>query len=228
MLKFIVPLAICSMLSPIVCKGGDARESITISQSNNAMGNENLLSFKDGTMSSRKRDEWIETIDHFLSTIRTLSSSFVQITTHKSGHLVEQRTGVLRWLRPSHIHFVYDGKPNLEVLSDGENLRQKDEDGESLSIAIDSTPARLLLQTTVNLRRDALILDAVETPTHVTIILANKDDPHGPNLILGFRKHPFCLLQWTTVEDSGRVTDVILNEPKLNVSMTKRSFKFNS
>lgn len=223
MLKFIVCVTLTSMIGIALSEG---REAASSSISVDAKPIESIVSFKDGTMSPQQRDEWIEKIDHFLSTIRTLSSSFVQVTTHKSGHVMEQRTGVLRWLRPSHIHFVYEGKPALQVLSDGENLRQKDDDGESMSVAIDSTPARLLLQTTVNLRRDALILDVVETPTHITIILANKDDPNGPNLILGFRKNPFCLLQWTTVEDSGRVTDIILNEPKLNISMTKQSFRF--
>ena len=184
-----------------------------------------VLSFKEGTLSKKKRDEWIEEINHFLTRVNTLSAQFVQITTHKNGSILDQRTGSLKWLRPAHIHFVYEGVPPLEVLSDGENIRQKDEDGESMSMAIDATPARLLLKKTVDLKNEAVILDVIETPTHVTVILASEDDMNGPSLMLGFRRFPFCLMQWTTVEEK-RMTDLILHEPELNVTMKKDAFRF--
>lgn len=172
------------------------------------------------------QDHWINEAQHFLNGIKTLSAQFVQVTTHQNGQ-TESRDGYLKWLRPAHIKFNYSGKPLLQVVSDGESFRQKDEDGSSMPIAIENTPAGLILSKIIDFRRDAVIKRVMEKDPFVMITLASKEDPEGATLTLIFKKSPFSLAQWTTVDTTGRIIDVILLDPRMNISMGKNEFKLD-
>ncbi len=160
---------------------------------------------------------------NFLSNIKTLKGKFIQVTTSPNG-MTESRTGSLKWLRPGYVRFDYEGQPLLQVASDGESFRQKDEDGVSLPIAIESTPAGLILKNTVDFKRDAVIKHVVQKDGFALITLATKEDPEGATLTLIFKVTPFHLAQWTTIDTAGFITDVILMDIQLNTPMKKSEF----
>ncbi|MBX9977350.1 MAG: outer membrane lipoprotein carrier protein LolA, partial [Alphaproteobacteria bacterium] len=125
---------------------------------------------------------WLEKAQDFLNGINTLKAKFVQVTSHPNG-VMDSRTGMLKWMRPGYIRFDYDGLPFLQVAADGESFRQKDQDGISMSVSIDSTPAGLILKNNLNFRKDAVVKQVLDKDAFVLITLTSKDDPEGAALI---------------------------------------------
>lgn len=175
-------------------------------------------------LSRADQDAWIEKAQNFLNGIQTMQARFIQVTYHPNNQ-VESRTGYLKWLLPSHIRFTYEGEPMLDVASDGVAFRQKDEDGVSAAIDIDSTPAGLILKRGVSFRRDAVVKNIITHEGEVAFILASPDDPNGATLTLVFKQNPCMLIKWSTREPSGRVIQVELIDPKMNVPLSKHEFK---
>lgn len=170
---------------------------------------------------------WLEKAQDFMNGIDTLQAKFVQVTSHPNG-VIDSRTGMLKWMRPGYIRFDYDGLPFLQVAADGESFRQKDEDGTGLSVAIDNTPAGLILKNNLNFRRDAIVKHVIDKDAFVLVTLASKDDPEGATLTLVFKKEvPFSLVQWTTVDTTGRVIDVVLMDVQAGIPMKKSEFLLN-
>ncbi len=172
------------------------------------------------------QDEWLRKAENFLSGIKTLKAPFIQVTAHTNG-VIESRNGLLKWLRPGCVMFNYNDKPFLQVIADGEFFVQKDDDGTSSPIAIENTPAGLILKEKVDLKKDAVIHYITEKDAFIIISVANKDDPGSARLILVFKKSPFSLTQWTIIDTTGRITDVVLLNPEMNLPMQKSEFKID-
>ena len=177
----------------------------------------------DATLSKGEQDQWIEKAQNFLNGIKTMRARFIQVTYHPQGG-VESRTGSLKWLLPAHIRFTYDGEPALDVASDGVSFRQKDEDGISSALDIDSTPAGMILKRGISFRRDAIIRDIIAQDGEVAFVLSSPDDPKGATLTLIFKKTPCVLTKWSTREPSGRVIQIELVDAKMNLPLSKKDF----
>lgn len=203
-------IAAYALLSLTLAHAGLTSSSVTTAPSTNT--------------STSAQDGWIEKAQNFLNGIKTMKARFIQVTYHPNG-VVESRTGTLKWLLPAHIRFSYEGEPMLEVASDGSAFRQKDEDGLSSAIDIDSTPAGMILKRGISFRKDAIVKDVLTHGGEVAFILASPDDPKGATLTLVFSQSPCMLTKWSTREPSGRVIQVELINPQMNISMSKSEFK---
>lgn len=176
--------------------------------------------------SSLSNDTLVEKVEGFLNGTKSMKARFVQVTTDVDGTIVT-RTGRFSWLRPGYIKFAYDGKPFLQVIADGDSFMQKDEDGRSLPISIDNTPAGLILKKTISLKKDAIVKNVIEQDGMFFITVVSKQDPHSGTLTLVFQKSPFFLKQWTVLDNTGRLVDLILVDHQFGLPLTKKDFKFD-
>lgn len=163
-------------------------------------------------------------IEAYLNSIRTLRSSFVQVS---SGG--ESAEGTVFIERPGRLRLDYSDPPNIEVYVDGNWLVHVDTDLEAVSqIPVKWTPARFLVSERIALSGDATVRRIYRGPGVISVELVQTGDPEAGSFELAFFDAPLALSKWVVVDSQGVTTTVTLAGPVFNVPIPREVFVFDS
>ena len=163
-------------------------------------------------------------IEAYLNSLRTLRSSFVQVS---SGG--EPAEGTVFIERPGRLRLDYSDPPNIEVYVDGNWLIHVDTDLEAVSqIPVKWTPARFLVSERIALSGDATVRRIYRGPGVISVELVQTGDPEAGSFELAFFDAPLALRKWVVVDSQGVTTTVTLSGPAFNVPIPREVFVFDS
>ena len=163
-------------------------------------------------------------IEAYLNSLRTLRSSFVQIS---SGG--ESAEGTVFIERPGRLRLDYSDPPNIEVYVNGNWLVHVDTDLEAVSqIPVKWTPARFLVSERIALSGDATVRRIYRGPGVISVELVQTGDPEAGSFELAFFDAPLALRKWVVVDSQGVTTTVTLSGPAFNVPIPREVFVFDS
>ena len=163
-------------------------------------------------------------IEAYLNSVRTLRSSFVQVS---SGG--ESAEGTVFIERPGRLRLDYSDPPNIEVYVDGNWLVHVDTDLEAVSqIPVKWTPARFLVSERIALSGDATVRRIYRGPGVISVELVQTGDPEAGSFELAFFDTPLALRKWVVVDSQGVTTTVTLSGPVFNVPIPREVFVFDS
>lgn len=153
----------------------------------------------------------VNKISSYFNAIGDLQGKFQQTDAQQQvakGYFYLKRPGLFR--------FVYAPPSKLVILSDGEYLSYEDYDLKSLDrYPVESTPFRMLLEATVDLSKDANIVELTEASDLVTLSLHDKsDDGSGGSIKLFFARtgDVLELKEWVITTPQGGDTRVEVAE----------------
>jgi outer membrane lipoprotein-sorting protein len=143
------------------------------------------------TLDAHQRDI-VRKISDYFSGIHTLQGSFLQ-----TGSDNRRMKGKFYLSRPGRFRFDYARPSRQIVISDGQYLAVEDLDLNTEDrVELDQTPFRLILQSDVDLIRDAQIMDVQQSDNLFVVALQDKNPDAGgeitlfpaPSLILRSRR----------------------------------------
>ena len=172
------------------------------------LSNNNLLSLDN---------ERIKKIEDYLNKLNNITSNFIQIN---SDGL--KTKGKIFLSKPGKLRIEYEKKGNPLIIADGKWLHYFDmELNEIQSVAIQKSPAWILLKTKVNLKKDFKIETLNKKNNKTFITLSDKDLENIKTIKLIFLNKPLTLKGWSIIDS---------NEIQTSVSLLKikKISKFNS
>lgn len=141
-----------------------------------------------------------------LNTLERMSAKFVQVG--PDGSRLEGRVFLQR---PGKVRFEYNPPEATKVISDGLWVAVQDA---KLNIMqrypLAATPLKLILSRTVDLTRDARIVDVMSQPDFVSVTLEARGPEAPGQLTLMFDGVSYDLKQWTVTDAQGLDTSVAL------------------
>jgi outer membrane lipoprotein-sorting protein len=146
----------------------------------------------DGITLDANQKDIIRKISDYFSGIHTLQGSFLQ-----TGSDNRRMKGKFYLSRPGRFRFDYARPSRQIVISDGQYLAVEDLDLNTEDrVELDQTPFRLILQSDVDLIRDAQIMDVQQSDNLFVVALQDKNPDAGgeitlfpaPSLILRSRR----------------------------------------
>ena len=149
----------------------------------------------------------LDELSSYLNAITTVESSFIQITDDGG-----QSTGRMYIKRPGRIRFEYDPPELALVIVGGGQVAVFDPkaNAEPTRFPLIHTPLSLVLEKTVNLvRQDMVVTHKSEGPI-TFIVLQDPDRPEYGSIQLMFTDNPVQLSQWILDDNSGSQTQIIL------------------
>lgn len=157
----------------------------------------------------------------YLNNLKTVAATFKQV--NAQGH---RSTGRFYLWRPGLMRLEYDPPSQELIIADGTYITHIQLDlNEVSSVAIDSTPAAILLADHIRLDKDITILGLSHHQGRVMITLARTEEEGEGDLTLVFNAEPLILLEWMVKDTNGRVTHVVLDNIKEGVKLPKELFK---
>jgi outer membrane lipoprotein-sorting protein len=152
-------------------------------------------------------DKAIHRADMFLSSAPTMVGDFVQ--TGADGRRSE---GKIYVQKPGKLRFEYAAPAALEVISDGTSVAVNDRKLKTQqTYAIGQTPLKFLLQDKIDLRSDTQILNVLNSPEAMMILLDDRTTFGGTSRIrLIFDPVTYELRQWQVRDPQGYETLVTL------------------
>jgi outer membrane lipoprotein-sorting protein len=152
-------------------------------------------------------DKAIRKADLFLSSAPTMVGDFVQ--TGADGRRSE---GKIYVQKPGKLRFEYAAPAALEVISDGTSVAVNDRKLKTQqTYAIGQTPLKFLLQDKINLKSDTQILNVLNSPEAMMILLDDHTTFGGTSRIrLTFDPVTYELRQWQVRDPQGYETLVTL------------------
>ena len=170
------------------------------------------LNSADGITLDAHQKDIVDKVSSYFGAIHTLQGSFLQ--TSSDNHRMK---GKFYLSRPGRFRFDYARPSRQIVISDGQYLAVEDLDLNTEDrVELDQTPFRLLLQSDVDLIRDAQILEIQEPDGLIVVALQGKDPDAGGQIKLFLATTPELQLKaWVTKNAQGIDTRVeILNLDK--------------
>lgn len=163
--------------------------------------------------------ELIKQIGAYNSSIRSMAGKFLQVDT--KGQRI---AGTFYLVRPNKIRFRYNPPSRQEIVSVGRGFYVIDrQERTSYAYPQDKVPLRQFLDDKIDLL-SANITGVAESPTYITVALAD-DTPAGPVAVqLVFDIATKDLSQWTLTEPSGVETTFSLYDLQKNVDIPKSYF----
>lgn len=152
-------------------------------------------------------DKAIHGADMFLSSSPTMVGDFVQ--TGADGRRSE---GKIYVQKPGKLRFEYAAPAALEVISDGTSVAVNDRKLKTQqTYAIGQTPLKFLLQSKIDLKSDTQILNVLNSPEAMMILLDDRTTFGGTSRIrLIFDPVTYELRQWQVRDPQGYETLVTL------------------
>ena len=165
----------------------------------------------------------VDEVETYFNAFQTLSGTFTQLG--DSGNIT---SGNVIISKPGKMRFEYAEPNPYVVISDGTwvaivNRKKQSADQYPLS----TTPLRLLLSESMNLRKNAYILAADIQDGLVTLRLQDRDQFVAGELVLIYDTFNFALRQWIVVDGQGKRTTISLDNLKLNVPADQKLFYVN-
>ena len=164
----------------------------------------------------------IERAETYLNGVRTLQSRFAQIA--DNGQVAE---GTFYLSRPGRLRLEYDPpNPNL-LVANGTFLIHYDSSLKTVAhLPLGSTPAGVLVRERISFAGDIAVTAVERGPAALRITLVQASDVRAGRLTLIFSEHPFQLVKWQVVDGQGRVTELALIAPQINIALDPALFRF--
>lgn len=171
---------------------------------------------------TREQQAEVDRIEAYLNGIQSLAARFVQI-----GPNGELARGDLYMRRPGRLRFEYDPPTPILIVADGLWLVMHDKElGQVNRFPLYETPLGVLVAKTVDLQ-DGVDVRRVEQRSGILrITVVDSDRPEEGSLTIAFSDQPLALRQWHVLDAQGGVTNVALDEVRINVPLKPELFTF--
>lgn len=158
-----------------------------------------------GAQLTAQQTETLDRVNAYFNKMDTLTGDFVQV-----GPDGTRSQGKFAISKPGKIRFQYAAPSKLEVISDGSSVAVRDRKLATQDIwPLSQTPLRFLLQSRIDLLRDANVVAVYNEPDMVSVVLEEKSTLAGTSrLMLMFGGTDYELKQWTITDAQGGDTSV--------------------
>ena len=176
----------------------------------------------DGITLDAHQKDIIRKISNYFSGIHTLQGSFLQ-----TGSDNRSMRGKFYLSRPGRFRFDYARPSRQIVISDGQYLAVEDLDLNTEDrVELDQTPFRLILQSDVDLIRDAQIMDVHQSDNLFVVALQDKNPDAGGEITLFLATEPDLEIKaWSTKNAQGIETRVEVSDLAKGVQLDAELFK---
>jgi len=176
----------------------------------------------DGITLDAHQKDIIRKISNYFSGIHTLQGSFLQ-----TGSDNRSMRGKFYLSRPGRFRFDYARPSRQIVISDGQYLAVEDLDLNTEDrVELDQTPFRLILQSDVDLIRDAQIMDVHQSDNLFVVALQDKNPDAGGEITLFLATEPDLEIKaWSTKDAQGIETRVEVSDLARGVQLDAELFK---
>lgn len=177
-------------------------------------------------LTGKAADQAIKRADEFLSSAQTMVGDFVQ-TNSTDGRQSEGRIYIQK---PGKLRFEYANPATLEVIADGSKVAVNDRKMKTQeTYSIGNTPLKFLLEDKIDLKADTQILNVLQTPEEVMILLDDRTTFGGTSRIrLIFDAQTFQLNRWQVRDPQGYETLVTLYNIDFQQKPDPKLFKIGS
>ena len=177
---------------------------------------------EDGIALDPHQKDLVDKVSSYFSGIHTLQGSFLQTSSDD-----RRMKGKFYLSRPGRFRFDYARPSRQIVISDGQNLAVQDLDLNTEDrVELNQTPFRLLLQSDVDLIRDAQIMEIQQSDDLIVVALQGKDADAGGQITLYLATKPDLELKaWSTKDAQGIDTRVEVSDLVKGVQLDAELFK---
>ena len=177
-------------------------------------------------LTGKAEDQAITRADAFLSSAQTMVGDFVQ-TNSTDGR---QSEGKIYIQKPGKLRFEYANPATLEVIADGKEVAVNDRKMKTQeTYSIGNTPLKFLLQDKIDLKADTQILNVLQTPDEVMILVDDRTTFGGTSRIrLIFDAQTFQLNRWQVRDPQGYETLVTLYNIDFKQKPDPKLFKISA
>ncbi len=167
------------------------------------------LNSADGITLDAHQKDIVDKVSSYFSGVHTLQGSFLQTSSDN-----RRMNGKFYLSRPGRFRFDYARPSRQIVISDGQYLAVEDLDLNTEDrVELDQTPFRLLLQSDVDLIRDAQIMEVQQSDDLIVVALQDKDPNAGGQIKLFLATKPELQLKaWVTKDAEGIDTRVEISD----------------
>ena len=159
-------------------------------------------------------------LDHFFTTVSTLTADFKQRVVDETGMLLELTNGRLSLSRPGKFRWDYAGEDSgfdqrgVQIIADGASIILYDPDLEqatqrSMQNALGQVPSLLLVQTGTNIDEHFLVTDIGITDSLSWVLLKPRAEDAGfQSIMIGFFQEQLAKI--TLIDGLGNETRLVL------------------
>jgi outer membrane lipoprotein-sorting protein len=170
----------------------------------------------DASAFDEKQRNLLDRISLYLSNMRTLVGSFVQI-----GPDGRRTNGTFYIQKPGKVRFAYNPPSPIDVIADGSYVvvRNRDLDMQENPWRLSQTPLRYLLADHIDLLHDAKLVSVSANDKFATVVIEENQVVVGTSrLMIMFDAKDLKLKQWTITDPQGLKTTVAV----FNLDPTKK------
>ena len=169
---------------------------------------------------SPEQVESINKISAYMNSFETLQGEFTQIS--PKGNISK---GVMFISKPGKLRFEYSPPNPFLLVSDGKWVTLKNrakEKGDQFPLS--ATPLRLVVSEKIDLLQEASILAVEQADGITSVLLEDRKQTLGGQLVLIFDENLNQLQQWIIVDGKGRRTTVSLANLEVGVEIDPKLF----
>jgi outer membrane lipoprotein-sorting protein len=185
-----------------------------------ASGTSNIAFGAKPVTLSPEQVESINKISAYMNSFKTLQGEFTQIS--PKGNVSK---GVMFISKPGKLRFEYSPPNPFLLVSDGKWVTLKNrakEKGDQFPLS--ATPLRLVVSPKIDLLREANILAVEQADGITSVLLEDRKQTLGGQLVLIFDENLNQLQQWIIVDGKGRRTTVSLANLEAGVEIDPKLF----
>lgn len=174
-------------------------------------------------LSTQDQEEILAKAQDFLGNLKTLNARIEQ---RNPDNTVSYGEFYLK--RPHQMRLTYTVPQTLIIIANGGKLFCRENDQDAL-YDVSSTPASLLLQPTLDLKKDFQVVALSRREGNVALTLCRPGEGTGVTLTLIFQEgvkkpSPFKLVGWTIQDVQGNQTHVRLSNVRLGIQLDDNLF----
>lgn len=171
------------------------------------------------TFSAEQQAE-LSKVNAYLNAIRTLKSNFVQLG--PEGQLVQ---GTVTIEKPGHMRFEYQPPSPLLIVATGGRVYVRNSKLNTVSnYNLSDSPLGILLDSDVNLMRNAAILGVEQNGDSLTVRARSSTNRSQSNIALVFSWPNVELRQWVVKDNQGGLTTVALSGTQTGIAVDESLF----
>lgn len=161
-------------------------------------------------------------VNAYFNSLSSVTANFEQ-----TGPDGSRAVGKLYLSRPGKIRFQYAPPSPLEIVSDGSSVSVKNRKLATQELwPLSQTPLRFLLESNIDLTKNANVLGVYQEPEMVSVVLEEKNAIGGKSQIqLLFSGKNYELRQWTVTDAQGQETSVALSDVSQVAKLDDNLFK---
>jgi outer membrane lipoprotein-sorting protein len=160
-------------------------------------------------------------IEQYLNSIRTMRSRFVQVGSDGTAR------GTFYLSRPGKLRLEYESPVTILLIANGGMLQQYDTRlGQGSYVALDSTPAGLLVADQIRLSGAVTVVAVTRSEGGIDVALVKTRDPRAGRITFSFQAQPLQLSRWSLVDGQGRMTRVTLEQVQVGIPLDNTLFQF--